>query len=219
MTIKHISFDVWNTLISANPRYAEERTEIIAYFAGVSPRVAGEAYRHVKKILDENAANMVCGDEYHAWYALGRHLNVDRKAAEQMKKYCEQAFLAHPPTIHEDLLGHLMVLAWQYELSIKSNTNFIPGHVLAQAVGFDRMPWWSFMHFSDQHSLCKPDPLFFALTFLACKDEEICNDEILHVGDSEIFDGKCVDIGFKFCHIKNPEDLLNKLNKGELINA
>lgn len=218
MTIKHISFDVWNTLITANPRYAEERTEIISYFAGVSPRVAGEAYCEVKKILDEGAANMVCGDEYHAWYALGRHLKVDRKAAEQMKKYCQEAFLAHPPTIDEDLLGHLKVLGSQYEMSIKSNTNFIPGHTLAEAVGFYRMPWWSFTHFSDQWCMCKPDVLFFAQTLL-WSDQDLEAEEVLHIGDSEIFDGKCVDIGFNFCHIKNPQDLLEKLEKGEIINA
>nr|DAY73602.1 MAG TPA: putative hydrolase [Caudoviricetes sp.] len=219
MTIKHISFDVWNTLVTANERYAYERTEIISYFAGISPREAGEAYREIKKVLDADAANMVCGDEYHAWWVLGRHLGVDRKAAEKMKMYCEKAFIANPPHLNEDLVDQLIYLSFNYELSIKSNTNFVSGRILSEAVGFDRMPWWSFIHFSDEHMLCKPDILFFAKTLLESNLDELSNYEILHVGDSEIFDGKCVDLGFKFCHVKNPQDLLEKLEKGEIINA
>lgn len=219
MNIKHISFDVWNTLVSANERYSYERTEIISYFAGISPREAGEAYRHVKKILDTDAANMICGDEYHAWWALGRHLGVDRKTAEQMKKYCEQSFLAYPPHLNMDLVDQVMLLAENYELSIKSNTNFIPGYILAEAVGFDKMPFWAFMHFSDHFRRCKPDILFFAHTLLASELSDLANYEVLHVGDSQVFDGGCVDIGFNFCHVSNPQDLLEKLKKGEIINA
>lgn len=220
MTIKHISFDVWNTLVTANERYAYERGEIISYFAKTTPEEANVAYAHVKRVLDINAANMLCGDEYHAWWALGRHLGVDRKAAEQMKKYCEMSFLVHPPHLDMALVDQLILLSTgDYELSIKSNTNFIPGYILAEAVGFDRMPFWAFMHFSDHWQMCKPDKLFFEQTLLRSYNRSLQPEEVLHIGDSEIFDGKCVDYGFNFCHIKNPQDLLDKLNKGEIINA
>lgn len=215
--IKHISFDVWNTLITANPQYAYERTEIISDFGGVPPKEANAAYAHVKRVLDTEAENMVCGDEYNAWYKLGRYLGVNRQVAEEMKIHCEKAFLAYPPCLNEDFVDQLIYLSFNYELSIKSNTNFISGRILSEAMGFDRMPWWNFMHFSDEHLLCKPDILFFAKTLLESNLDELSNYEILHIGDSEIYDGKCVDLGFKFCHIKNPEDLLNKLVNGEVI--
>ena len=54
---------------------------------------------------------------------------------------------------------------------------------------------------------------------MSTKLSSLANYEILHMGDSEIYDGKCVDLGFKFCHVKNPQDLLEKLEKGEIINA
>ena len=219
MTIKHISFDVWNTLITANKRYAEERTEIISYFAGISPKEARGKYLEVKHKLDKDAESFVCGDAYYAWYTLGKYLGVDRQDAEKMKMYCEQAFIVNPPQLNQDLVDQLISLDKNYELSIKSNTNFISGRILAQAVGFDRMPWWSFMHFSDEQLLCKPSILFFAKTLLSSKLSSLANYEILHVGDSEVFDGKCVDIGFNFCKIDNPDHLLNKLKNGELINA
>lgn len=46
---------------------------------------------------------------------------------------------------------------------------------------------------------------------------DLAPEEILHVGDSLIYDGKAVDIGMKFCHIINPEDLLAKLKKRNLL--
>ncbi|XKX17614.1 hydrolase [Klebsiella phage phi1_175008] len=219
MTIKHISFDVWNTLITANPWYSEIRTEIIAKYANVTDREAGTMYRKVKKYLDQNAEKGICSFTSTAWHVLGKNLNMEPKAITQMQRECEEAFLAFSPRLNEDLVDQLISLDDKYELSIKSNTNFISGRILSQAVGFDRMPWWSFMHFSDEHLLCKPDILFFAKTLLSSKLSCLANYEILHIGDSEIYDGKCVDLGFKFCHVKNPQDLLEKFEKGEIINA
>lgn len=219
MTIKHISFDVWNTLITANKYYAYERTEAISYFAGVSPKEADMMYLKVKKYLDQEAENRICSSTSTAWHLLGKNLNMELKAIAEMQYMCEQAFISNPPHLNGDLVDQLINLDDNYELSIKSNTNFISGRILSQAVGFDRMPWWSFIHFSDEHLLCKPDILFFAKTLLSSKLSCLANYEILHIGDSEIYDGKCVDLGFKFCHVKNPQDLLEKLEKGEIINA
>lgn len=215
--IKHISFDVWNTLITANKHYAYERTETISYFAGIPPKEADMMYCKVKKHLDQNAENGICSFTSTAWHLLGKNLNMKPKEIVKMQHACEQAFIANPPKLNEDLVYQLVYLSFDYELSIKSNTNFISGRILSEAVGFDRMPWWTFMHFSDEHLLCKPDILFFAKTLLSSKLSNLANYEILHIGDSKVFDGKCVDLGFKFCHINNPEDLLNKLINGEVI--
>lgn len=219
MTIKHISFDVWNTLITANKRYALERTEAISYFAGIPPKGADIMYCKIKEYLDQRAEKGICGTSTTAWHILGKNLNMELKAIAEMRHTCEQAFIANPPHLNEALVDQLINLDNHYELSIKSNTNFISGKVLSEAVGFDKMPWFSFIHFSDDFMMCKPDVLFFAQTIINTKLNDINAEEILHVGDSEIFDGKCVDIGFNFCKIDNPEHLLNKLKNGELFNA
>lgn len=215
--IKHISFDVWNTLIAANPKYAAARSVAIASIAGITFEQAKEAYAVVKKQLDVEAEQFVCGDVGRAWGVLGIHLGLTADQRDNLQVTCENLFRAFPPVLNKNLMDQLMYLAIDYEMSIKSNTNFISGRILSEAVGFDRMPWWSFTHFSDQHLLCKPDILFFAQTLLQSKLDDLANYEVLHIGDSEIFDGKCVDLGFKFCHIKNPEDLLNKLEKGGVV--
>lgn len=219
MTIKHISFDVWNTLITANKRYALERSEVISYFAGISPKEAEAAYAHVKMLLDMDASLGICSGVSHAWYTLGKFLGVDRSTADKIRMHCEGAFTTHPPHLDGCLVDKLSALINKYELSIKSNTNFISGEILSEALGFYEMPFWSFTHFSDEYGWCKPDPLFFQWTQVCSDIQGIRAEEVLHVGDSEIFDGKCVDIGFNFCKIDNPEHLLNKLKNGELFNA
>lgn len=215
--IKHISFDVWNTLISANPLYAAGRDGAIANIAGITFEQATEVYATVKKQLDTEAEQYVCGDVSQAWDKLAIHLGIDDVKRMELQAVCENLFRTFPPKLNIDLVDQLMYLSCKYEMSIKSNTNFISGRILSEVTGFDRMPWWSFMHFSDEQMLCKPDILFFAKTLLESNLDELSNYEILHIGDSEIYDGKCVDLGFKFCHIKNPEDLLNKLINGEVI--
>lgn len=219
MTIKHISFDVWNTLITANKQYALERSEVISYFASISTKEAAEAYALVKMSLDMDATLGICNGVSHAWYTLGKFLGVDRSTADKIRMHCEKAFIANPPHLDKSLVDELSALSNRHELSIKSNTNFISGEVLSETLGFYEMPWWSFTHFSDDYGWCKPDPLFFQWTQVCSDIQGIRAEEILHVGDSEIFDSKCVDIGFNFCKIDNPEHLLNKLKNGELINA
>lgn len=219
MTIKHISFDVWNTLITANPEYTSARSAAIATIAGITKEQAEEAYTTVKKKLDTEAEELCCGDVNHAWDTLGLHLGISEEKTRQMQRLCEDLFRVMPPMLNMDLVDQLMYLSVDYEMSIKSNTNFISGKLLSEVVGFDRMPWWSFTHFSDDLYMCKPDIFFFLQTLICSRLDDIATDEVLHVGDNKIFDGKCVDYGFNFCHIKNPQDLLEKLEKGEIINA
>ena len=219
MTIKHISFDVWNTLITANPAYAEARTRVISNVAEVSLDNAALAYKHAKDFLDSQAERGMCGDSNDAWYTLGEVLRCNKFQAESMKFFAEMEFLHHRPTFDAYLARELTLLSHDYALSIKSNTNFISGKVLAKACEFEDLDCFDFMHFSDAFRLCKPDVLFFAQTLLSQEDNDLCPDEILHVGDNLICDGKCVDFGMQFCYVSSPQDLLNKLKQGALINA
>lgn len=217
--IKHISFDVWNTLITANPAYAEARTQVIANVGEVTQRKAGETYREVKKFLDKQAEGQVCGTTADSWHLLARVLGLKPGHGDMMKYYAEIEFLHYAPVFDVALAAQLVELSKTFEMSIKSNTNFISGEVLAKACEFEDWDCFDFMHFSDKFRLCKPDVLFFAHTLLSSEDEDLDTSEVLHVGDNLICDGKCVDFGMQFCHVSNPQDLLNKILKGELINA
>lgn len=215
--IKHISFDVWNTLITANPEYAKARTKIISNVAQVSLSEAEACYKTAKKILDKNAEQGVCEDVIEAWRLLSAWLGLPDSYGDIMRYYAEIEFLHYRPTFNSELAKELCELSQDFSLSIKSNTNFISGAVLKKACEFEELDCFDFMHFSDEFLLCKPDPLFFAKTLLAQDDDDCCFGEILHVGDNLICDGKCVDVGMQFCYVSSPEDLLNKLKNGNLL--
>lgn len=218
MTIKHISFDVWNTLITANPAYSYYRNKIIAEYAFITEERAATVYKSIKEMLDTMAENGVCGNAAYAWQVLGHELHMSVHSVSMMQRDCIEMFETFPPFFDPALRDALWRLSGLCDISIKSNTNFIPGSVVTKASGLDMVPFM-FTHFSDVYQMCKPDPRFFKLTL----DEEMMYDvnteEVLHIGDNLICDGKCVDIGFNFCHISNPQDLLNKLEKGEIIHA
>ncbi len=214
--IKHISFDVWNTLITANPRYAQERTKIIADVANIPLHEADAAYSDAKGFLDSEAENKRCGNVYRAWNILGQSLRLKNHDREKMRLACEAAFMRHSPHFDIELLDAIMDLTPNYEVSIKSNTNFISGRVLSEAVGFDRMPWWAFTHFSDQMGMCKPDIRFFAETIRCSKIPSLECSEVLHVGDNPICDGSVVDYGMKLLLVNSPQHLLTTLKEGDL---
>lgn len=218
MTIKHISFDVWNTLITANPNYADMRAWTIAKYGDITEVEARAAYKKIKKELDNAALQGTAECAAYAWERLGYELGITPLKSAKLRFECEQWFLKFPPHVAVDLPMHLLYLSGRYDLSIKSNTNFISGDILRRACKFESWNCFEFTHFSDEALLCKPDPRFFART-LTYSPIPLLGQEVLHVGDSEEYDGKCVDLGFNFCHIKNPNDLLDKLAKGELVNA
>lgn len=215
--IKHISFDVWNTLITTNPEYAKARAQIISNVAEVSLSEAETCYKTIKKILDKQAEEGVCEDVIDAWRFLSTWFGLSDSYGDIMRYYAEIEFLHYRPTFNLELVKELRKLSQDFSLSIKSNTNFISGDVLKKACEFEELDCFDFMHFSDEFLLCKPDPMFFTKTLLEQDDEDCSFDEILHVGDNLICDGKCVDVGMQFCYVSSPEDLLNKLKTGELI--
>ncbi len=130
MTVKHISFDVWNTLITANPLYAEERNKVIAEYASCSEVEAATVYKEVKTLLDLKAEKGICGTSRHAWETLSAHLNIDLDKVDGLKRDCLAMFIKHPPTLNPELCKKLEELSSTYSLSIKSNTNFVPGSFL-----------------------------------------------------------------------------------------
>lgn len=213
--IKHISFDVWNTLITANPLYAQERTKIIASVANIPLHQADAAYNDVKRFLDKEAENERCGKVSRAWNTLGVALDIKNHDREQIRLACEAAFMHFAPHLDMELVDELMKLSTNFELSIKSNTNFISGKVLSAAVGFDRMPFWGFTHFSDMMGMCKPDKRFFEETLRSSVIRLLSFSEVMHVGDNAICDGSVVDYGMKLCLVNNPQHLLTKLKEGD----
>jgi len=202
--IKHISFDVWNTLLIPNPSFATDRTDIISEFVNedesVNAFTIGDVesrYTRLKKKLDEDAIQGIKPKAtVYNWLDLlkefrdGYYFVYDD--AEELKNEVEKSFLQYPPTILDSTKQLLKVLRTNgYTVSIGSNTNFISGKILHPYIQEQTDYIFEYALFSGLIGYSKPDRQFFEqVHYWATKE---CNpnikyNEILHVGDHPICD-------------------------------
>lgn len=230
-SVKHISLDFWNTLGTANPEYSEERRFILSDFTsmiretldsdgsfdGHSVRYCAQAYKEVKKMID---ADVLLGKRYSidkCFDTLIDWLEVHPLHHELTKLKADlwEAFYKHPPTILHETIEQLQRLKVKgYTLSIGSNTNFIPGKVIREAV-LDRLDLFDFFIFSDEIGVAKPNTEFFLRVNKATfKLRAIVGQSVLHIGDSKDFDYKPAKaFGLQAAHIDSPKDLPSILEK------
>lgn len=219
--IKHISFDVWKTLINPSKEYGAKRNEIIAKHLGIELEEAKALYKSCKKFLDKSAEiNGTCFSTPNCWKLL---VKISGKKVDHipLMEECALLFSDYLPEFSSELPQELQKLREQgYTLSITSNTNFISGNVLFANI-FKDWDVFSSAQFSDLHEVAKPNPEFFNVTYSKALllDPTTELSEVLHVGDNLICDAECVQAGFTFAYVQNPEDLLNILKRGKLVNA
>lgn len=215
--IKHISFDVWNTLITPNKEFGKVRNEAIARHFGVTVDEAKVAYKQCKTFLDNTAELVGFGMSVHNnWRLLEKTLGKSGTDLRRVIAECNVLFSVYQPSFNDELKEELKNLKEQgYELSIKSNTNFITGTLLAEEF-FSNLDVFKFQHYSDLEECAKPSAKFFGLTENNLK-YDTHPEHILHIGDNRITDGKCEVLGWKFQYVQNPQDLLNKLKSQEIV--
>lgn len=220
--IKHISFDVWNTLITPSKEYGKHRTKAIARHFGVTEEEAKQAYKQCKKFLDNTAELVGFGmSVLNNWKLLEKTLGKSGTDLRMIIAECDDLFEQYQPEFTQELKEELIKLKERgFTLSIKSNTNYISGQVLAKVL-FNDLKVFSFQHYSDMCEIAKPHHDFYELTFgeLYSNQEtrSIQLDEILHIGDNMITDGKCTVLDWKFQYVQSPQDLLVKLKKQEIV--
>lgn len=220
--IKHISFDVWNTLITPNKEYGKARTEAIARHFDVTLDEAKAAYKSCKKFLDSTAELVGFGmSVQNNWKLLEKTLGKSRYDLDYIIDECDSLFKEFQPSFEQELKDELINLKNRgFTLSIKSNTNFISGKVLSSVL-FDDLDVFMFQHYSDIVEIAKPHHDFYELSFSELynnhETRSIELSEILHIGDNNITDGKCEVLGWKFQYVQNPQDLLNKLKSQEIV--
>lgn len=226
--IKHISFDVWKTLINPNKAYGSVRNDVIARHLDISVSEAKELYKMCKKFLDKSAEiNGTCFSTPNCWKLL---VSMSGKKADHLAMMNESAelFKNYLPEFNPDLVSELQRLKREgYVLSITSNTNFVSGNVLFNAI-FKSWDVFTYTHFSDLNEIAKPNKKFFDITYnyaafgtLYTPDNVGKNvlkrSEVLHVGDNKICDAECVLSGFQYFYVSDPEDLLQKLKQGLVV--
>lgn len=219
-----ITFDVWNTLIVANPTFSRLRTEEIAGAYGITFEEAKEAYTLVKHFLDQSAEIAgICMSTPQCWRLLDSTINRMRRkqglivvdvGLDQLISNCNDMFRQNLPIFTEETKDVLKRLkAKGHKLGIISNTNFIAGHILYDEL-FKELDVFTTVLFSDNFGHAKPHfKTFESVRYhLQREDDEV----MVHVGDNLICDGGAVRCDYSFQHVTNPGNLVEIFNQAGL---
>lgn len=218
-TIKHISFDAWNTVLIPNQTYAVKRSQLIADLYEVPLAEARRIYTETKRHFDNLAETSGAGfPVLHVCETLDSKLSrqVSSERVEVLRVKLEQLFSENPPLVLPELIIELRRLVETGRtVGILSNTNFIAGRVLREVI-FERMDvHFTTSLFSDEQGISKPHPEFFAKMV---QEAGIGNGQvkssanILHVGDMLSTDGAAPAPMQNFI-IKDPHDLVRMLKE------
>lgn len=213
--IKHVSFDVWGTLISANSMYALRRTQLVSEMFHLDTAVVKKAYTETKSFVDTAAekhgvAYSTDGVFSMFFDALNLPVPLGPQSRMLMRQHFEALFRTYAPTIHEDVTPLRIFLKNRgVTMSIGSNSNFISGTVMFPFLQSELNNMFDFGVFSDLDLVAKPDTEFFDRVVIeASKDRDLYRHEILHVGDSRICDGMgAFSSGLEYALIEHPSHL------------
>lgn len=195
--IKHISFDLWLTIIKSHAQFKMKRATYIAeHFCdkALSSEEIDKIIRTIDKEID--ADNEQKGTKLPAtsmYKKILKEVNNNTKnihdKAIKLKEISDKLFLENlPEFLNSNIINILQTLTKRgYTLNISSNTGFIEGHILRIALkklNIDQ--YFSFFIFSDEIGYSKPSRLFFENVYK--KVTHLNKKQILHIGDNTLTD-------------------------------
>lgn len=223
--IKHISFDVWNTLISANPEFAKARTQLLADFTDVDFALAKHEYTNLKHKADNlSEQNGVALPTPVLVRILLGSLLPGEPSDDLVRRYIvamNELFLEHNPAMPKSVIDLIEELTGAgVTVSIGSNSNFISGKVMHPWINQTAGGRFSFGVYSDLVRVGKPSAAFFGhiIDEVRARRDGVRINEILHVGDSARCDQwGASEIGMNALLISDPNstynDVINYLTK------
>ena len=221
--IKHISFDLWFTLIKSHPEFKERRAKFLQKEFnpfGYSAKKIMEIVQSVDKVSDR--LNEINGKKVPAEWMYRRILHklgydpndVKDDVCTKIKLKVNELFMTYPPDfLNGSVQPILQTLKDEgYRLNISSNTGFIEGTtIVATLKSLNIFEYFEFCIFSDEIRLSKPSPRFFEKVFEQTSFEKW---EVLHVGDNFKADYEgAVNYGFKALHINNQQYTINDIKR------
>lgn len=216
-SMRHISFDFWNTVGKPNSVYAKERTKFLAEVFDTTPEIAKATYTRTKRFLDQSAEERgvdhgrrfnllaLCTNFYDTLRT--RHA-LDDGLVPVLANGFDDLFAQFPPSIDPLLVEQLhRAHAMEITLSIGSNTNFIVGRTILQHC-FGGLPF-DFYVFSDEIECSKPSPDFFTKVFdeaFVCNPTVETRYDITHIGDNKICDSEGARAAqMRFAHVDDAD--------------
>lgn len=207
--IKHVTIDLWMTLIQSHPSYKKERVlkvhtllhEFIDYkgpTTGIKAAIEYVDRYHTMVCEKTGYHNMNQRDLWFmVMYQLDLHNKVTLEQVDFIIAQCNELFGLYPPEfIDKDTIRILKeVVNMDITIDIISNTGFITSGTLRRSF-LDRMLGKIIRraYFSDSSTYAKPNHHLFEISLTSvqinCNSRDIVPSNVLHVGDNIVADIK-----------------------------
>jgi putative hydrolase of the HAD superfamily len=193
--IKHISLDLWNTLLISNPNFSVERVKYFSknYLSNINNDIISKEIENIG--IETDLINMSEGISipsekmYSKLLFKQQNLILDESELKTIYSDLELIFLKNLPFImyNIDSLKECFenLLSKDYSLNISSNTAYIKGKTLINVLEkLELKQYFSFFIFSDEINFSKPSKKFFEKLLKNCGKLKINKENIIHIGDS-----------------------------------
>ena len=221
--IKHISFDLWLTLIKSHPEFKEKRAIFLKNEFNPNSYSVKDIMQIVQSIdktcdkLNELNGNKIQTELMYKkiLVELGNKIEVlTFDLLFKLKLEVNKLFMNFQPIFLNTSIPEILhfLNAEGYSLNISSNTGFIEGDVLIDTLqNLEIYEYFDFCIFSDKINASKPSGNFFKHVFEKSEKEK---QEILHIGDNYKADYQgALKYGFKALHLANQQYTINDITK------
>lgn len=197
--IKHLSFDVWLTLLKSHPDFKKAKAAMLAQKYNPKKLTEFEIAKMMRKIdVQCTRLTEIQGLHFDSLQMIAFLLlemgyeelaPIDHSTLSSISDEFQDIFLKNPPSLYDentfralDILSDIVPT-----LTIGSNTGFILGETIREVLRKEKV-YFFFQdeYFSDEIQVAKPNLQFFG--WITTRSRFVTKD-ILHVGDNPIADG------------------------------
>jgi putative hydrolase of the HAD superfamily len=194
--VRHVSFDLWLTLIKSNPVFKQKRDELLkTYFQIPHPIEAISAKIRMWDLrfnaINEASGKNIDSDELVLLILADLDCDLSKITPDILQDYYtvmeELFFRFHPVLYEENLLDYLKQLCDKgITLSLLSNTGFIKGSTLTKLLAILGIgPLLKFEIYSDEVHFSKPSKEMYQLVMDHLKPfHTLETSSVLHIGDN-----------------------------------
>lgn len=197
---KHISFDLWLTLIKSNPEYKIKRDLLFKAFFSIDAPIA-EVSAVIRKFdiltngINEKVTRNLDTYEIYCLILDGLGLDLNGYNIQQFETFyghSEDLLMEYKPLLLDNDLPQVLKQLQDHNktMNILSNTAFIKGRSLRKILshyGLDQ--YFAFQAYSDETGFSKPGAKMYDYAYQQIRQlGAIEKHEVLHVGDNVISD-------------------------------